>query len=235
MRLQKYMALCGVASRRKSEKMILEERVKVNGKVVNELGTIVDPNRDVVVVDNKKIKLEEKKIYIMLDKPVGYVTTVKDEYNRKKVIDLIRGIDERIYPIGRLDYDTSGLLFLTNDGELTYKLTHPSFEVEKIYVAKIQGIPNHVELDKFRNGLEIDDYITSKSEIKVLKKYSDGSIVEIKIHEGKNRQVRKMCDKINHPVIELKRISMANIKLGNLKEGEWRYLENSEIEYLKKL
>ncbi|WP_416197945.1 MAG: Pseudouridine synthase [Sporanaerobacter sp.] len=235
MRLQKYMALCGVASRRKSEKMIQEGKVKVNGKVVNELGTTVDPNRDIVAVDNKKIKLEKKKIYIMLNKPVGYVTTVKDEYNRKKVIDLIDGIDERIYPIGRLDYDTSGLLFLTNDGELTYKLTHPSFEIEKVYIAKIQGIPNHVELNNFRNGLKIDDYITSKSEINILKKYADSSIVEIKIHEGKNRQVRKMCDKINHPVIELKRVSIANIKLGTLKEGEWRYLKDNEIEYLKKL
>ncbi|RKD34537.1 pseudouridine synthase [Thermohalobacter berrensis] len=235
MRLQKFMAKCGVASRRKSEKIILDGRVKVNGKVITELGYKVNPDKDIVKVDNRLIKLEDEKVYIALNKPVGYVTTVSDQFNRPTVIDLIKGVKQRIYPIGRLDYDTSGLLILTNDGDLTYKLTHPKHEVVKTYIAQIKGIPNEVELKKFREGIEIDGRITAKAKIKVLKKYNSTSIVEIQIHEGRNRQIRKMCEKINHPVVKLKRIKIGNLILGNLKEGNWRYLNKSEIKYLKNL
>lgn len=235
MRLQKYLAMCGVASRRKSEKMILQGRVKVNGKVIDKLGYKINPDIDVILVDNKQVIKKENYIYIALNKPEGYITTVKDQYNRPTVIDLVRNINERIYPIGRLDYDTSGLLLLTNDGDLTYKLTHPKHEINKVYIAKIKGIPTEKELNEFRNGLKIDNYITSKAKIKIIKKYNDSSIVEITIHEGKNRQIRKMCRKINHPVIKLKRIAIGKIKLGDLKKGSWRYLSKEEIEYLKKL
>ncbi|MEY8303093.1 pseudouridine synthase [Anaerosalibacter bizertensis] len=235
MRLQKYMALCGIASRRKSEEIILEGRVKVNGKVINELGVKIEPGRDIVIVDGKNIKMEEKKVYIMLNKPIGYVTTVKDEFNRNKVIDLIDGVEERIYPVGRLDYDTSGLLLLTNDGEMTYKLTHPSNEVKKTYIGKVRGVPTEAELEKFRNGLKIDNYITAKAEIKILKKSKDSSLLVMEIHEGRNRQIRKMCAAINHPIIKLKRVAVGKLKLGDLKLGDWRYLKNKEVEYLKKL
>lgn len=235
MRLQKYMALCGVASRRKSEEIILEGRVKVNDKLVDELGYKIDPKKDMVKVDNKIIKMEKEKIYIILNKPIGYITTLDDEFGRKKVIDLIEGIDERIYPVGRLDCDTSGLLLLTNDGDLTYKLTHPRNEINKKYIAKINGTPTERELNKFRNGLKINNYITSRAKIKVLHSYKDYSIVEIVIHEGKNRQIRKMCDVINHPIISLKRVNIENISLGNLKSGKWRFLRGDEIEYLKKI
>ncbi|KGG81387.1 pseudouridine synthase [Caloranaerobacter azorensis H53214] len=235
MRLQKYLAMCGIASRRKSEALILQGRVKVNGKVIDELGYKIDPDTDIVLFDNKRVIKKENYIYIALNKPEGYITTVKDQFNRPTVLDLVKNVNERIYPVGRLDYDTSGLIFLTNDGDLTYRLTHPKHEVEKVYIAKIKGIPTEEELNKFRNGLKIDDYITSKAKIEVLKKYNNYSIVKITIHEGKNRQVRKMCEKINHPVISLKRVAIGKINLGNLKKGNWRYLSKKEIEYLKSL
>lgn len=235
MRLQKFMATCGVASRRKSEKIILDGRVKVNGKIITELGTKINPEKDIVKVDNKIIELEENDIYILLNKPVGYVTTTKEQFGRKKVLDLIKGVKERIYPVGRLDYDTSGLLILTNDGELTYKLTHPSHEIKKTYIAIVRGVPTKSEIMKLRRGVVIDGYKTSKSEVEILKNYKNKSILKIIIHEGRNRQVRKMCESINHPVIELERVSIEDIQLGNLKVGEWRYLTNEEIKYLKNI
>ncbi len=233
MRLQKYMAKCGVASRRKSEEIIQANRVKVNGHIVNELGVKINPKEDTVMVNNQIITLEEEKVYIVLNKPEGYVTTVSDQFDRPTVLDIVKNVDERIYPVGRLDYDTSGLLLLTNDGDLTYRLTHPKHEVNKTYIAKVRGTPNSNELDQFRNGLNIGDYITSKANIKILKKFKDSSLVEIEIHEGRNRQIRRMCDVINHPVISLKRIAMGKIKLENLQKGSWRYLTDNEINYLK--
>lgn len=233
MRLQKYMSKCGIASRRKCEELIIEGKVKVNGQVIKKLGYKIDENKDIVEFNNKIITLEKKLVYIILNKPIGYVTTVKDQFSRPKVLDLIKSINERIYPVGRLDYDTSGLLILTNDGDLTYKLTHPKHEIKKVYIAKIVGIPTKNVLKKFSNGLKIDNYITSKAEIKIIKKLNNSSIVKITIHEGKNRQVRKMCEKIGHPVINLKRIRIGNISLGNLRTGEWRDLNESEVKYLK--
>ncbi len=233
MRLQKYMAKCGVASRRKAEEIILQNRVKINGKIVNELGTIVNTENDIVMVDNKEIKIEQKKVYIVLYKPIGYITTVSDQFDRPSVLDLVKGVDERIYPIGRLDFDSSGLILLTNDGDLTYKLTHPKHEVKKIYIAKIKGKPTTYTLNRFKEGLEIDGYVTAKADIKIIKTYRDASLAEITIHEGRNRQIRKMCDVINHPVISLKRIAMGKIDLGNLEKGKWRYLTDKEVKYLK--
>lgn len=235
MRLQKYMAKCGIASRRKSEEIILEGRVKVNDIVVKELGMTINPKKDIVKVDNEIIKLEENKIYIMLNKPKGYVTTVKDKHSEKIVLDLINGVKERIYPVGRLDVDTTGLLLLTNDGDLVYKLTHPSYEIPKKYIALVKGIPNNKKLYKFRKGLKIDGRMTAEAYIKILKRNRDTSLLEISIHEGRNRQVRKMCKYIGHPVIQLERVAIGKLELGNLGIGEWRYLTSKEIEYLKKL
>lgn len=195
----------------------------------------IDPTKDVVEVDGKTIRLETNKIYIMVNKPVGYVTTLKDEKDRKVVTDLIEGVRERIYPVGRLDIDTTGLLILTNDGDLTFKLTHPSNEVFKRYIAIVEGVPTKYELDRFRNGLVIDGRKTSKANIKVAKRYDDESILDISIYEGRNRQVKKMCEKINHPVKKLKRISIGEIELGGLDIGNWRYLNQEEIDYLKLL
>lgn len=232
-RLQKYMARCGVASRRKCEEIIFSGRVKVNNKVVTDI-VIVDDEKDIVKVDDKIIKPKDKKIYIMLNKPCGVITSVKDEKGRKTVIDII-GVKERIYPVGRLDYDTSGLLILTNDGNAAFKMTHPSKEIDKVYIAKIKGVPTKDEIERFKSGIKIDDYITSPAELEILNVNEKESEVKITIHEGKNRQVRKMCEAIGHPVITLKRIRIGKISLGNLKQGQWRYLTQKEIEYIKSL
>ena len=233
MRINKYIASCGVASRRKAEELINAGRVKVNGKIINELSFQVDENNDRVEVDEKLIGLEERLVYIMLNKPEGYVTTVKDQFDRKSVIDLVKDVGERVYPIGRLDYETSGLLLLTNDGDLTYKLTHPKHEVDKTYIATLKGIPTLNE--NFEKGLYIEDYKTAPAKIKVLKKNEEKNycVCEIKIHEGRNRQVRKMCRAINHPVMNLRRKAMGKIVLKDVEIGQYRYLTQEEIDYLK--
>lgn len=233
-RLQKYMAACGVAARRKCEEIIEEGRVKVNGNIVTELGFKVDPELDEIVVDSKLIKLEERKVYILLNKPEGYVSTVKDERGRKTILDIVK-VNERIFPIGRLDYNTSGMILLTNDGDIYNRIIHPRKEVNKVYIAVIEGTPSKDKIDEFCNGIDIGGYITAKAKFRIIEKLQDKSKVEIIIHEGKNRQVRRMCEKIGHPVIALKRISVGNIKLGNLRRGEWRYLDENEINYLKNL
>lgn len=232
-RIQKYIARCGVTSRRGAEELIKQGKVKVNGELIKDI-ILVDPERDIVEVNGKIIKPEKRKVYIMLNKPVGYVTTVKDEKGRRTVLDLI-DVKERIYPVGRLDYDTSGLLILTNDGDFAYKLMHPSKEVDKVYIAEVEGIPTEKELEMFRNGLKIEDYITSKAKIEILKIIDKNAVVRIVIHEGKNRQVRKMCEKIGHKVLKLKRVQIGKIKLGSLKVGKWRYLNKEEIEWVKRL
>ena len=237
MRINKYIALCGVASRRKAEELILAGRVTVNDEVMTELSYKVDEENDIVKVDDKLIKEENKLVYILLNKPEGYITTVKDQFDRPSVLDLVSDIKERVYPIGRLDYETSGLLLLTNDGDLTYKLTHPKHEVEKTYVARVKGKLTKEEIERFKTGLKIEDYTTAPAKLKVIKydEQRDSSLLEIKIHEGKNRQVRKMCKAINHPVLRLRRSAMGKIKIGDCEIGKYRYLTEDEIKYLKNL
>ena len=237
MRINKYIALCGVASRRKAEELILAGRVTVNDEVMTELSYEVDEENDIVKVDDKLIKEENKLVYILLNKPEGYITTVKDQFDRPSVLDLVSDIKERVYPIGRLDYETSGLLLLTNDGDLTYKLTHPKHEVDKTYVARVKGKLTKEEIERFKTGLKIEDYTTAPAKLKVIKydEQRDSSLLEIKIHEGKNRQVRKMCKAINHPVLRLRRSAMGKIKIGDCEIGKYRYLTEDEIKYLKNL
>lgn len=230
-RLQKYMAHCGIASRRKCEEIIVEGRVSINGKAVSDLGHKVDIG-DKVFLDGELILPEAKKIYIALNKPTGYVSTVKDERGRKTILDLIE-IKERIYPVGRLDYDTSGLILLTNDGEIYNKIIHPRAEKEKVYIALIKGVPSKSEVNSFNNGLDIGGYVTAPAQMKIIKTQGNATEVIITIHEGKNRQIRKMCEKINHEVIKLKRISVGKVYLHDLEEGKWRYLTGDEISYLK--
>jgi 23S rRNA pseudouridine2605 synthase len=232
MRLQKYLANAGVASRRKSEELILAGKIKINGEVVIELGTKVN-ERDVVEYNGEIIKLEEEKRYILLNKPKGYVTTVSDEKSRKTVMDLLKDIKERVYPVGRLDFTTEGLLILTNDGDLTYKVTHPKHELNKVYKALVKGHFTLSEIKKFENGLEIDDYVTSKAKIEVIRENTNTSFVEITIHEGKNRQVRKMCESLGHRVLELERIKLGKIDLTGVERGKYRFLTEEEIKYLK--
>ena len=237
MRINKYIALCGVASRRKAEELILAGKVKVNDNIVKELSYQVDEENDVVKVDDKIIKEENKLVYILLNKPEGYITTVKDQFDRESVLDLVTDIKERVYPIGRLDYETSGLLLLTNDGDLTYKLTHPKHEVDKTYVARVKGKLTPDEIKMFKSGLKIEDYVTAPAKLKVIRcdEKTNVSLLEIKIHEGKNRQVRKMCKAINHPVLRLKRTAMGKIRIGECEIGKYRYLTEDEVKYLKSI
>lgn len=237
MRINKYIALCGVASRRKAEELILAGKVKVNDNIVKELSYQVDEENDVVKVDDKIIKEENKLVYILLNKPEGYITTVKDQFDRESVLDLVTDIKERVYPIGRLDYETSGLLLLTNDGDLTYKLTHPKHEVDKTYVARVKGKLTPDEIKMFKSGLKIEDYVTAPAKLKVIRydEKTNVSLLEIKIYEGKNRQVRKMCKAINHPVLRLKRTAMGKIRIGECEIGKYRYLTEDEVKYLKSI
>lgn len=231
-RLQKYIARSGVTSRRKAEELILDGHVKVNGITVTELGTKVNPENDIITVDNKKISEVRKYIYIKLNKPEGYVTTVKDQFNRKTVIDLI-DIKERIYPIGRLDYNTSGLLLLTNDGDLANKLMHPKYHIYKTYIAETDGRISEESVTKLKNGVVIEDYKTAPAKVKLLKYIGNKTLIQISIYEGKNRQVRKMLDAVGHNVRTLKRVSFGEISLGDLETGSWKALTNEEIKFLK--
>lgn len=232
-RLQKYIADCGIASRRKAEELIKQGSVKVNGSVVKEMGIKVSDN-DQVEVNGRLIKPESKKVYIMLNKPSGYVTTVKDQFQRPTVIELLKGVNERVFPVGRLDYETTGLLILTNDGDFTFKMTHPSHEIAKTYLATISGIPSKEEISSFERGLKIEEYTTSPAKLRIVRARDRVCDVEVTIHEGRNRQVRKMCDAIGHPVLSLKRISLGSLKLGDLPEGSWRELSADEVKDLLK-
>ncbi len=236
-RLQKFLSDSGICSRRKAEEHILEGNVKVNGKIVTTLGTKVDPENDVIQFKGEKIQnKEDKKIYILLNKPIGYVTTVKDQFNRDTVLDLVK-VKERILPVGRLDMYTSGALILTNDGDFIFKVTHPKHEVTKTYNVTLKGIVTKEEIEQLSNGVKIDEeYVTKKADVRILKidKEKQISRLEITIHEGKNRQVRKMCEAIGKKVLSLHRSKIGNINVKSLKLGEWRYLKSSEVESLIK-
>jgi pseudouridine synthase len=235
-RLQKFLAEAGVASRRKAEELIAAGKIKVNGKVVTELGTKIDPKKDEVLYLDKKVsKKEVELVYIMLHKPEGYVTTAKEQFGRPGVMDLVRDVKERIFSVGRLDYDTSGLLLLTNDGDLTYKLTHPKHDVDKTYIAKLYGTPDDMDLQKFRRGVVIDGKQTKPAKMQIIEKGERQSTVEIIIHEGRNRQVRKMCEAIKHPVAQLKRVATGDLTMGDLPKGKYRHLTPKEVKYLKSL
>ncbi len=236
MRINKFIARSGLASRRKAEEYIKAGRIKINGRIIDDLSYQVDLENDIVEFDGKKISLEdEKKVYILLNKPAGYITTAKEQFDRPSVMDLIPDIKERVYPVGRLDYETSGLLLMTNDGDLTYKLTHPSHEFKKTYIASVKGIPSEVEIKNFKEGLEIEDYTTAKAELKVMKinKEKNYSVCMAIIHEGHNRQVRKMFEAIGHPVMNLKRVALGRINVKGIETGKYRKLTEGELKYLK--
>lgn len=229
-RLQKYLAECGVASRRKCEEIILAGKVRVNGNLITELGTKVNPETDTVEVDGRIIS-SEKKVYILLNKPVGYVTTMSDEKERPTVMELLEGVKEKVVPVGRLDMFTSGLLLLSNDGDFVYKVTHPKHETTKTYIVKTRGVPRESDLEKLRVGVKIDDYMTSPAEVNLLLKDNTNNIsrIWIRIHEGRNRQVRKMCEAIGLSVIALKREGVGNLTCEGVERGKWRYLTDEEV------
>ena len=212
MRLQKFLAEAGVASRRKAEELILQGKIKVNGEIKREMGIKIDPELDEVVYEGNIVKIENKKVYILLNKPIGYVTTVKDQFNRDSVLDLVK-TKERLVPVGRLDMYTSGALILTNDGDFVYKVTHPKHEINKTYTVTIKGIVKKEDVEKLRKGVDIGGYRTKPAKVKILKTDDEKDIsrLEIIIHEGKNRQVRKMCESIGYKVLALHRSQIAGI------------------------
>ncbi|MGM9951471.1 MAG: pseudouridine synthase [Lysinibacillus sp.] len=235
-RLQKVIAYAGVASRRKAEQLIVEGKVKVNGKVVRELGTKVS-NSDTIEVEGVKLEKEDK-VYFLLYKPKGYISAVTDDKGRKTVVDIFKKrVPERIFPVGRLDYDTTGLLLLTNDGEFSYQLTHPKFKIDKTYIARVKGVPTIDGLKKLQRGIKLEDGKTAPAKVSMTSfdEKAGKAICEITIHEGRNRQVRRMFEAIGTPVVKLKRERFAFLDLGNLNPGEYRELTKHEVKQLRVL
>lgn len=236
-RLQKFLAEAGIASRRKCEEYILQGKVSVNGKTGTELGTKINPKKDKVEFNGKQVLIDANKkfTYILLNKPIDYVTTAKDQFNRKTVLDLVK-TNKRLVPVGRLDMFTSGALILTDDGDFVYKITHPKHEITKTYTVTLIGIPTEEELESLRNGVDIGGFITNKAKVRMIKRDDEKnrSRLEITIHEGKNRQIRKMCEAINKKVLALHRSKIGNISVKDLKIGTWRYLNQKEVKDLLK-
>jgi 23S rRNA pseudouridine2605 synthase len=231
-RLQKILAKAGIASRRKAEELIRQGKVTVDGRVVTEMGIQVDPEQQRIEFDGKPVTVEEKKVYVLLHKPAGYVSTVHDPQGRPIVTELIKGIEERIFPVGRLDLDTEGALLLTNDGELAQKILHPSHEVNKTYRATVKGKPSKKKVEMLSRGIDIDGRKTWPALVKVLSAGSRETTLQITIHEGRKRQVRKMCEAVGHPVLKLKRIAYGKLKLGNLAPGKFRFLSKKDLQLI---
>ncbi len=235
MRLNKFMSAAGVASRRKCDEIIESGRVRVNAQVVKKLGVQVDPEKDLVSVDNKPIRLRNDFVYIMLNKPTGVVTTVSDQFGRETVLDILPKTKQRIFPIGRLDYNTSGLLLFTNDGEIAQRVIHPRFAIDKVYLVTVAHRLNEQQITLLTNGVDIGGFVTSPAKVICKRSKNGGFVYEITIHEGKNRQIRKMFTAVGSGVIRLHRIAIGKIKLGALQVGCYRNLTQEEINYLLKL
>lgn len=234
MRLNKYIAHAGIASRRKADELTINGNVKINGLTMREPGYNVKPG-DVVEVNGQRISGQEKMEYVLLNKPKGYITSMQDEKGRPVVTELVADVDARLFPVGRLDYNTSGMLILTNDGDLTYRLTHPRHQVTKTYRALVSGVLSKEKLFRLRKGVDIGGFVTSPAQVKIIRQAERSAVVDITIHEGKNRQVRKMFAAVGNPVKELQRTAIGDLRLGRLKEGHYRKLTRNEIEYLKNL
>lgn len=235
-RLQKVLAAAGVGSRRKCEELIAEGRVSVNGKVVDRLGSRVDPNKAEIRVDGKLVTLPDRKYYILLNKPVGYTSTKFDPFAKKTILELVADVSANLHTVGRLDQDTEGLIILTNDGDLTYRLTHPSHEVGKTYVATVRGAVTEDELKRLREGIELEDGMTAPADARLLDVSADGrsSVVELTIHEGRKRQVRRMLMAVGHRVERLVRTKIDSLEAGDLPVGKWRHLTDEEVSRLRR-
>ena len=232
MRINKYISQAGVASRRKADALVESGAVKVNGQVMRTVGYEVLED-DVVEVGGTTLSSKNKKVYYLVNKPIGYITSSKDERDRPTVMELVKDIDARLFPVGRLDYNTSGLLIMTNDGDLSYHLTHPKHHVYKTYRALVSGVVSNEKVAKLRKGVDIGGFITAPAKVAVIKGTTSSSLVEISIREGKNRQVRKMFKAVGNPVQNLERVAIGELKIGHLKEGHYRKLSKEEVEYLK--
>ena len=231
MRINKYLATSGIASRRKADELTRNGNVKVNGVTCHELGYDVKDG-DVVEVNGITIAPSNRRVYVLLNKPLGYISTSSDEKNRPTVMDLVNDIEERIFPVGRLDADTTGLLIMTNDGDFAYRLTHPSHETKKTYRARVFGVLSKERLYALRKGVDIGGFTTAPAEVNIVKQAARYAVVEISIHEGKNRQIRKMFASVGNKVLELERIAIGDVKLANLKQGHYRKMKKNEIESL---
>ena len=232
MRINKFIAQSGYCSRRKADELIKNSKVCVNGTILLDLSYQVN-DRDIVEVEGKKITKKEEKIYLAINKPIGYTSTVKDKFADKKVVDLIK-FNTRVYPVGRLDKDSHGLLILTNDGELTYELTHPKFEHKKVYEVLVKGRPTKDKIQELKNGIVLDGYKLKKSDIELIANVKDNTKYMVTIYEVRNRQIRRMFDYINHPVLDLKRVQIGNYKMGdNLKSGEYVLLKSEDLDLIR--
>ena len=232
-RLQKILSQAGIASRRASEQLMLDGRVTVNGTTIRELGTKADASRDDIRVDGRRVKIVTGHRYLLLNKPRGYVTTRADEKHRPTVIDLLRGVSEYVYPVGRLDYESEGLLLLTNDGDLAARLTHPRHAVARIYEAHVRGVPDARDLARLAKGVVIEGRRTRPAVVKLLHARSDDATLQITVREGRNRQVRNMCEAIGHPVSSLRRVAVGPIRDPRLRPGRWRDLDEAEVTRLQ--
>ncbi len=232
-RLQKILARAGISSRRKAEELILEGRVTINGSVVLELGTKADPTHDVISLDNMVIAAAENKVYVMLNKPPGYITSLSDPEGRPTVMNIVNRIPERIVPVGRLDYETEGLLILTNDGDFSQLLQHPRFQIERCYRVKVKGMPSPVVIEKLKNGVYIDNVKTNKCGIRVLDRLDKNTWLEVRLKEGRNRQIRKMFEVVGYAAIRIIRTSFGPLELGALPVGSFRFLSKKEIDSIK--
>jgi pseudouridine synthase len=233
-RLQKILSQAGVASRRAAEQLMLDGRVTVNGATIRELGTKADVTHDDIRVDGRRVKTAEPTRHLLLNKPRGYMTTRSDPERRPTVIDLLHGVREYVYPVGRLDFDSEGLLILTNDGDLAARLTHPSHGVPRVYEARVLGVPDRHDLDRLHRGIPIEGRRTEPAEIEVIGEKGGHATLRVTIREGRNRQVRKMCESVGHPVTELRRVAIGPIRDARLKLGSWRELTREEVTRLRK-
>lgn len=231
-RLQKIISAAGITSRRASEELILNGQVSVNGVVVTELGTKADPSVDTITVNGKTLNVKEERLYILLNKPSGYITALKDSQGRKLVTDLLKDVPERVYPVGRLDYNTEGLLLLTNDGEWANRLMHPRHEIEKEYHVRVRGKVVEQQLKRMAEGVELEDGMTAPAVVRLVKSGEQNDWISVTIHEGRNRQVRRMCEAVSLSVVRLKRIRYGSLSLGTIREGQFRYLTEAEVSEL---
>jgi pseudouridine synthase len=231
MQLNRYLALCGVASRRKANRLILEGKVVVNGRPIDRLGMTVDPENDAIVLEGKRLERPGRKRYILLNKPTDTVTTIEDDRGRKTVLDVVR-IPERVFPIGRLDMDTVGVLLLTNDGDLAFRLAHPRYEAEKVYRARVAGRVSPGKIALLEGGVDLGEGVSAAGRSRIVEGDSETTVLEIRLHEGRKRQVKRMCAAIGHPVLALERIRFAGLEAGTLKPGQWRDLSEAEVDRL---
>lgn len=234
-RINKFLALCGVTSRRGADALITQKRVMVNDQIVDQLGTLVDDERDIVKVDGAVVSVVQEKLYVLLHKPQKIITTLNDPFHRKTVADLLKNLKGRVYPVGRLDFDTDGVLLLTNDGDLAYRLTHPRYEIPKVYEALVQGSFRHESAHRIDRGIELEDGAVGRAKVRIGVRTEDTTLLRLTLTEGRKREVKQLCLAVGHPVLQLRRIKFAGLTVEGLQPGKWRLLSDTEVKDLKEL